>query len=108
MGRKFRTEYDVFRRPAFAYVLETGGLEKLVNKTLYGESTANGEQSNLLCKVVQVFDQAGIVTRGYDLKGNQTQSQRQLAANYKDTLDGPSTFRWMPRPASQARPHSMP
>ncbi|KAJ4032988.1 hypothetical protein NW756_014037 [Fusarium oxysporum] len=87
MRRRFRTGYDVLQRPILAYVLEGGGPEKLVTKTLYGEFTASREQSNLLGRVAQVFDQAGIVTRVYDFKGNQTQSKRQLAADYKNTLD---------------------
>jgi YD repeat-containing protein len=87
MGRKFRSEYDALHRPILAYVLEAGGSEKLITKTVYGESTPSGDASNLVGKVAQLFDQAGIVTRGYDFKGNQTRSERQLAANYKDILD---------------------
>jgi RHS repeat-associated protein len=38
--------------------------------------------------VVQLFDQAGVVTtEGYDFKGNLLQSQRQFAREYKATLD---------------------
>ncbi|KAG7284482.1 hypothetical protein NEMBOFW57_010857 [Staphylotrichum longicolle] len=85
MGRRFRTDYDVLQRPALAYVREPHGVEKLITKTVYGESTASGEQSNLLGKVAQIFDQAGVVRRSYDFKGNQLSSERQLAANYKET-----------------------
>ena len=43
----------------------------LVGRTVYGESQPNPEANNLRGKVVQLFDQAGVVTSDdYDFKGN--------------------------------------
>src|SRR5207244_1332772 len=45
-------------------------------------------EGNLRGKVVQLFDQAGAVTSDeYDFKGNLLRGQRQLAKDYKTTLD---------------------
>ena len=64
---------------------------RLVSRTVYGESQPNPEVNNLRGKVVQVFDQAGVVTSDeYDFKGNLLRSQRQLAREYKATLDWPT------------------
>ena len=52
------------------------------------KANPNPEAKNLRGKVVQLFDQAGLVTtEAYDFKGNLLQSQRQLAREYKATLD---------------------
>ena len=59
-----------------------------MGRTVYGETRPNPEASNLRGKVVQLFDQAGVVTSDdYDFKGNLLRSQRQLAREYKTTLD---------------------
>src|SRR5439155_5256029 len=52
------------------------------------------ETKNQRGKVVQVFDQAGVVTtEDYDFKGNLLQSKRQLAKEYKTNLN------WSSNPA---------
>ena len=60
----------------------------MIGRTVYGESQPNAEAKNLRGKVVQLFDQAGVVTSDeYDFKGNLLASRRQLAREYKTTLD---------------------
>jgi len=87
-GHEFRAAYDQLRRPTESYLREGAGQELLVGRTVYGESRANPEANNLRGKVVQVFDQAGVVTSDeYDFKGNLLSGSRQLAIGYKNTLD---------------------
>jgi RHS repeat-associated protein len=84
----FRTVYDPLRRPTESYVHESAGPELLGVRAVYGESRPSPETDNLRGKVFQVSDQAGTVTTGaYDFKGNLLQNQRQLAVDYKTTLD---------------------
>ena len=77
-----------------------------VGRTVYGESThPNPEASNLRGKVVELLDQAGVVTSdAYDFKGNLLRSPRQLGAvDYKTTLDWSGRpCRWKPRPSRAA------
>jgi len=83
-----RTEYDALRRPIAVYLTEAGGPETLVERTVYGESQPAPEQRNLRAAIYQVFDGAGIVTNeAYDFKSNLLRSTRQLAVEYKTTLD---------------------
>lgn len=82
-NHRFRTAYDPLRRPTDSFLSEGGGAEMRVGQTIYGEAHpnyANPETRNLRGKVVEVRDQAGIVTSDeYDFKGNLLHSQRQLA-----------------------------
>ena len=85
---RFRTAFDPLRRPTDSYLHEGHGTELLVGRTVYGETRPNSVTHNQRAMVVQVFDQAGIVTNSdYDFKGNLLHSQRQLAQDYKMTLD---------------------
>jgi RHS repeat-associated protein len=85
---QFRTAYDQLRRPVESYLREGAGPELQVGRSVYGETFSNPEAGNLRGKVVQVFDQAGVVTSDdYDFKGNLRESRRQLARAYKTTLD---------------------
>ena len=60
----------------------------VVGRSVYGESQPNPEANNLRGKLVQLFDQAGVVTsEEYDFKGNLLSSTRQLAQEYKATVD---------------------
>jgi RHS repeat-associated protein len=77
---QFRTAYDRLRRPVETSVRAGAGSEHLIGHTIYGETRLNPEVNNLRGKVVQIFDQAGVVTTDeYDFKGNLLRSQRQLA-----------------------------
>jgi RHS repeat-associated protein len=86
-GHEFHTAYDPLRRPTDSFLRGAGG-EVVIGRTVYGESRLNPEASNLRGKAVQVYDQAGVVTSDqYDFKGNLLRSQRQLAVEYKATLN---------------------
>jgi RHS repeat-associated protein len=85
---QFRTTCDQLHRPVESFVREGNGPERLAARTVHGETRANPEATNLRRKVVQHFDQAGVITGDrYDFKGNLLQSRRQLASEYKATLD---------------------
>jgi len=86
-NHQFRTTYDQLRRSIESYMSD-GGDPVLVRKTIYGEIRPNPEDNNLREQVVQLFDQAGVVTSDdYDFKGNLLSHRRQLAKEYKTTLD---------------------
>ncbi len=77
---RFRTTYDPLRRPTDSFLREGEGAELLVGRSVYGETRSNPEAGNLRGKVVQLFDQAGVVASDdYDFKGNLLRSRRQLA-----------------------------
>lgn len=85
---QFRMTYDALRRPADSFMTAGASAEQLVGRTVYGETQANPETNNLRGKVVRLFDQAGVVTSDdYDFKGNLLSSGRQIAVEYKATLD---------------------
>ena len=89
---QFRTTYDSLRRPLDVFLQAGGGTTRLVSRTVYGESQPNPEANNLRGQVVQHCDQAGVVTsEAYDFKGNLLASRRQLAREYKSTLDWSTT-----------------
>jgi RHS repeat-associated protein len=96
-GHMLRTEYDQLRRPIESWLSDGAEAEVLIGRTVYGETRANPESANLRGKVVQTFDQAGVVTSDkYDFKGNLLNSQRQFAGNYKTVLDWSSTAATVP------------
>jgi len=119
-GHRFRTACDSLRRPTEAFLHEGLGAEMTIGRTVYGESFPNPENNNLRGKVVQLFDQAGVVNSGpYDFKGNLLLTQRQLAQDYKNTLDwsgavplepeiytSRSRFDALNRPIQMIAPHS--
>jgi RHS repeat-associated protein len=87
-NHRFHTAYDPLRRPVSAFLIEGTGAERLIGRTVYGETRPDPESNNLRGKVVQLFDQAGVITTdSYDFKGNLRRSSRQLAREYKATLD---------------------
>ncbi len=89
---QFRTAYDQLRRPVASYMKRATASELQIGRTVYGEATASPEANNLRVKTVEVFDQAGVVTTDkYDFKGNPLRTQRQLAREYKKTLDWSAT-----------------
>jgi RHS repeat-associated protein len=88
MDHTFSTGYDVLRRPIKSFLREGAGDEILMQLTVYGETQPGPEANNLRGKVYQVFDGAGVVTTGeYDFKGNLLRTDRQLAMEYKQTLN---------------------
>lgn len=83
-----RLTYDELQRPTHLFVRQGGGPEILTEITLYGESYPDAERLNLRGQVYQQFDSAGLVTnRCFDFKGNLLQSNRQLAKEYRQTMD---------------------
>ncbi|MFH0340690.1 MAG: toxin TcdB middle/C-terminal domain-containing protein, partial [Chromatiales bacterium] len=87
-NHQFHTTYDPLRRPVETSLREGAGAERLIGRTVYGETRPNAEAKNLRGKVVQLFDQAGVVTTdGYDFKGNLMRSSREVAQDYKNLLN---------------------
>ncbi|MFN8484247.1 MAG: SpvB/TcaC N-terminal domain-containing protein [Anaerolineae bacterium] len=87
-GHRLRAAYDALRRPTDSFVSEGADAETLVERTVYGDSRANPEANNLCGKVVEVRDQAGVVTTDdFDFKGNLLSSRRQFAQSYTTTLN---------------------
>jgi RHS repeat-associated protein len=85
---RFRFAYDPLRRPTDSFLREGANAEMVVGRTIYGESRINPEIGNLRAKVVELRDQAGVVSSAaYDFKGNLLLGQRRLAQSYKTTLD---------------------
>ncbi|MDE1674624.1 SpvB/TcaC N-terminal domain-containing protein [Nocardia gipuzkoensis] len=85
---RFRTTYDPLRRPTDSFLRDGAGAEVVIGRSTYGETRPNPEASNLRGKVVELRDQAGVVTSDlYDFKGNLLRSKRRLALSYKTTLD---------------------
>jgi RHS repeat-associated protein len=101
-GHAFRSDYDALRRPLGKYVLGTDPVnsdprtlakEVQYGKWSYGETLAGAAALNLLTRVYQQFDPAGLLThRGtdpssgtdlaYDFKGNLRAQVRQLVSDY--------------------------
>jgi RHS repeat-associated protein len=91
-NHQFRTAYDPLRRPTDYFLREGARPELLVSRTEYGETQPSPEVNNLRAKVIRFLDQAGVVTSDeYDFKGNLLRSDRQLALEYKTTLDWSAT-----------------
>jgi RHS repeat-associated protein len=89
---RFHTTYDPLRRPTGTLLRQGTGPEMLVGRIVYGESRPDPEASNLRGKTFEVSDQAGVVTTdSYDFKGNLLRGRRQLAQDYKTTLDWSAT-----------------
>lgn len=87
-GHSTRTVYDVLGRQVETYVREGSGLEKMTGSYVYGEQLGGAEAKNVRGRIVHTCDQAGIATNSeYDFKGNLLECKRQLAENYKSTLD---------------------
>ncbi len=87
-GHRLRSVYDALRRPMEQWLGENGGTEKLVGRTVYGESAANPEVSNLRGMAWKSYDQSGLVENAaYDFKGNLLESARRFTKAYNQTID---------------------
>ncbi|HVG33225.1 MAG TPA: SpvB/TcaC N-terminal domain-containing protein [Pyrinomonadaceae bacterium] len=86
-AQQLRTVYDALRRAVETYLREGAGAELMIGRSVYGETLPDPEATNLRKQVAQIFDQAGVVSSEYDFKGNLLNSRRQLARNYKTTLN---------------------
>ena len=118
-NRQFRTTYDQLRRPVETSLREDARPERLIGRTVYGETRPTPEAKNLRGKVVQVFDQTGVVTsEDYDFKGNLLSSSRELAQEYKNTINwavtqppgetfsSSTTYDALNRPTELTTPHT--
>ncbi|OAR03093.1 hypothetical protein LLEC1_03147, partial [Akanthomyces lecanii] len=86
-GQRFRTEYDRKRRVVGMHIYD-GESELLVETSTYGETCTDLELYNANGRIVRAYDQTGTTTTPrYDFRGNLGESTRQLACNYKGTLD---------------------
>jgi RHS repeat-associated protein len=84
-GNSFRTQYDLLRRPTHLYLTPGGGSELLIERSIYGEGLAD---RNLCGQLFRRYDQAGVaVDQRRDFKGNVLESMRQLAIDYRGTID---------------------
>jgi RHS repeat-associated protein len=93
-NHRFRTAYDAIRRPTDSFLRTGTANDILIGRSVYGETRLNPEANNLRGKVVELRDQAGVVTsKDYDFKGNLVSSSRQFLQNYKDEID------WLQSPA---------
>jgi YD repeat-containing protein len=79
--------YDVLRRQV-AVRLRCMDRDVTVQRIVYGDSLSEPELRNARGQVIEVRDQSGIlISEYYDFKGNLLRSKRQLAKEYKKTLD---------------------
>jgi RHS repeat-associated protein len=86
--QEFLTTYDSLRRPVDSYLKAGRNPEIRIGHAVYGETLPQPEDKNLRGQVVELFDQAGVLSGDeYDFKGNLLHSRRQLASNYKTTLN---------------------
>jgi RHS repeat-associated protein len=94
-----RSEYDTLRRPLRRY-MHDGSTEKLVERLVWGEAHASVSANNLKAKLIQHYDQSGVMRcESYDFKGNPLEHKRRLATNYTTTVDW-SAIATMTDPAS--------
>ena len=86
-SRDFRFRFKL-RRLIETWLSQDGSTEVLTDKVLYGDLAPDPDSHNLRGEMWQISDQAGIITQNaFDFSGNLLSSTRQLAKNYKDTLD---------------------
>ncbi|WP_406389680.1 SpvB/TcaC N-terminal domain-containing protein [Streptomyces sp. NBC_00887] len=106
LGNDLRLTYDTLRRPTGEWLRQAGtATELLVSRITYGDDPDHpggrptAASGNLLGRVHQLFDGAGVVTHlQHDFAGNLTHSERRLAAEYRHVpdwavspaLDGPA------------------
>jgi RHS repeat-associated protein len=86
-GIELRHSYDALRRPTLLAAADTlGGTSWTAEHTIYGDDPGLGPvdpAANLIGRVYQRFDQAGVITHlRYDFKGNLAEHRRQLIAAY--------------------------
>ncbi|KAK3360760.1 hypothetical protein B0T25DRAFT_602587, partial [Lasiosphaeria hispida] len=93
-GISTRKTYDALRRLKERWVVEmegdTPGEEKMVEELTYGEEMDDdsAKERNLVGVVCEHLDQAGRVrVHQADFKGNVTRSSRQLAVEFRKTID---------------------
>jgi RHS repeat-associated protein len=96
-AQTIRPRYDALQRPTHTYVRKGSSSERLLLRTVYGESldpagvptpTSPAQQQNLRGKPHHLYDCAGLVTNAtFDFKGNLLASNRRLAVDYQNEPD---------------------
>ncbi|QWU13791.1 RHS repeat-associated core domain-containing protein [Paenibacillus sophorae] len=83
-----RTVYDSLGRAVESYHSAGEAPLAMTGRIVYGESLPDPELNNQRGKKVLSYDQAGLLTSDeYDFKGNLLHSKRELASEYKSTLN---------------------
>ncbi|HEX6839866.1 MAG TPA: toxin TcdB middle/N-terminal domain-containing protein [Polyangia bacterium] len=81
-------QYDPVRRRRRVWVSESGGPQRLAERTFYGETLADAATHNLYGRVYCQLDGAGLIRNAdYDFKGNLLSTSRQLASGYDQKAD---------------------
>jgi RHS repeat-associated protein len=87
-GHCVRSTYDELQRPTHLYVRDAGGVERLAQRTEYGEAHPEAARLNLRGKVYRRHDGAGEATHdAYDFKGNPLSSTRRFAVEHREPID---------------------
>lgn len=85
-GFIFSFGYDDARRPADAFVTESGTKKKIEHFD-YGEGITDDKKYNLRGKLYKHYDQSGIATTiAYDFKGNTVSASKKLCKEFKETI----------------------
>jgi RHS repeat-associated protein len=88
VGHRVRPTYDALRRPTHVRVQKAGEPERMVSRTVYGESYLDSQARNLRRRAALTFDGAGLLrTESFDFKGNLLTSTRTLAREYNEEPD---------------------
>lgn len=83
-----RSAYDALQRPVASFLRDGDGPEITITCSVYGEDRADALSRNLRGRLVELRDQAGILTTDrFDFKGNALESSRRLVTGYRDTVD---------------------
>lgn len=79
--QQFRRSYDALQRPTHVFAAPESGRERLVQRTVYGESPGvpDAVARRLRGQIYRDYDGAGVVTNErFDFKGNLEESSRRL------------------------------
>lgn len=84
-GHAFRMRYDLLQRPTHHYVSTNGAAEILLERSVYGDGLP---AANLCGRLFRRYDCGGVaINAQYDFKGNLLASRRQLANDYRQSVD---------------------
>jgi len=87
-GYRFHDTLDQLQRRLQKFQALNNGSDIMLEQLVYGESQSTPETNNVRLKVVERFDQAGIVVSDlYDFKGNSLTETRTLSQGYDQDLD---------------------
>jgi len=85
LGHAFEVSYDLLRRPTHRYVSTNDASKILLDRSIYGEGMPD---QNLCGRLFRQYDTAGLLIHDrHDFKGNLVNSTRQLAIEYRQSVD---------------------